>query len=126
MEFRGLAPWPQAVPVVEVASRDATLDLHNCADFTGVCFDAPESLTLAFLYSTSRAQLSRGEGDRIELRFHAVRNLVVRQAPDFDARVVRDLEGWVWQDAGDGWGRLEFRFGDLVVAFRARAVELVS
>jgi hypothetical protein len=38
MEFRGLAPWPQAVPVVEVASGDATLDLHNSA-FTGVCFD---------------------------------------------------------------------------------------
>jgi hypothetical protein len=69
---------------------------------------------------------TRGEGDPVELRFHAVRNLVIRQAPDFDARVVRDLEAWIWQDAGDGWGRLEFRFGDLVVAFRARAVELVS
>ena len=126
MEFRGLVPWPQAVPLVEVETGDSTLDLHNWAQFTGVSFAAPESLTLTFLYSTSGAELSRGEGDRIDLRFHSVRNLVITQAPDFDARVVSDLEGWLWQDAGDGWGRLEFRFGDLVVEFRAKAVELVS
>jgi hypothetical protein len=120
MEFRRLAPWPQAVPMIEIESGDSRLDLHNWADFTGLRFDAPESLTFSFRYSRPEDDV-----DLIRLRFDPVRDLSIVQAPDFEPRVVGDLESFLWQGLGAGWGRVEFRFGDLVVTFRARMVELV-
>jgi hypothetical protein len=47
---------------------------------------------------------------------------LVTQAPDFEPRVVGDLDHWLWQDGGGNQGRVEFRFGDLVLEFRAQAV----
>lgn len=122
MEFHGLEPWPDRVPLIEVESAGEVLDLHDWAQFVSVAFRAPESLTATFQHQGPDDAAPR----LVELRFYPVRHLVVTQAEDFDARVVVDLEHWLWQDAGDGWSRVDFKVGDLVAEFRAQAVELTT
>ena len=75
MQFHGLEPWPDRVPLIEVESAGEVLDLHNRAEFAGLTFQVPESLTVSFQH--------RGPDDAaprpVELRFHPVRNLAVRK-----------------------------------------------
>jgi hypothetical protein len=123
MRFDNLDPWPEAVPLIEIRSRGSTFDLHNWGEFVGFGFETPDSLSLSFLYARPDGEPG-DEGTVIRLRFSSVRCLVVTQAPDFEPRVVGDLNHWLWQDRGAGQGRVEFRFGDLVLEFRAEAVEI--
>ena len=123
MRFNDIDPWPEAVPLIELRSEGSTFDLHNWGEFDGFCFETPDSLSLSFRYWRPEGDPGE-EGTVIRLRFRSVRCLVVTQAPDFEPRVVGDLEHWLWQKWGEDQGRVEFRFGDLVLEFRADAVEI--
>jgi hypothetical protein len=123
MRFEGLDPWPEAVPLIEIQAHGSSFDLHNWGEFDGFSFETPDSLSFSFRHWRPDGDPG-AEGTVIRLRFRGVRHLVVTQAPDFEPRVVGDLEHWLWQTRGDGQGRVYFHFGDLALEFRAEAVEL--
>ena len=99
MRFENLDPWPEAVPLIELVVQGSTFDLHNWGEFVGFSFETPDSLSVRFRHWGPDGD--RGEqGTAIGMRFRAVRDLVVTQAPDFEHRVAGDLDHWL---AGPRW-----------------------
>jgi hypothetical protein len=122
--FVGVVPWVDSFPRVEVYTPEGAFDLHNNAQVEVICI-CPISAKIAFTFRYSADwRTIETEGYEIKLNFNGIRDLVIAQDQNFDARAC-SLEGIV-HEIENGRSRFVIDLGDMTCVFYAELFQVLQ